>query len=173
MHVTLIVATSADGFIARKTEESSFDWTSPEDKQFYIQTIKEYKTVVMGSRSFQTFTRYPKGLRFIIYSRSPENFSNPKPHVITADATRVSPAELVETLRSEGVEKVLIAGGSSIYTQFFAAGVVDTLYITQEPVFFGQGVPLFTKSIEERVQLLSSRKLNDRGTLLLQYQVEK
>ena len=42
MHVFIIAAISADGFISRYDEHSSISWRSKEDGQFFIQKTKEF-----------------------------------------------------------------------------------------------------------------------------------
>ncbi len=171
MHVKLVAATSIDGFIARRANERSFDWTSAEDKALYISQIKEAGAVIMGSTSFQTFTRYPRGLTFAIYTHHPEKFVNPRPDVITAFGTAAAPAELLTELAERGHDKVIVAGGASIYAQFLQAGVVDTILLTVEPVVFGKGVPLFGQEIGDKLQnwhLQSTQQLNE-STIALEY----
>lgn len=168
MQVTLIAAMSVDGFIAQETHQSSFNWTSSEDKQFYVKTIKEIKTIIMGSTSFKTFSRYPKDLRFIIYTSAPETFVNPKPHIIQAEGTNESPAALLDRLEEEGVTEVAVAGGASIYSQFIASGRVDRLLLTVEPVLFGQGVKIFNTSLEIQLELKQIHHLSDQ-TKVMEY----
>lgn len=172
MHVYLLAAVTADGFIGRNATDRSFDWTSPEDKQFYVEMIKKADVIVMGSQTFHTFTRYPKGSRWVLYSRTPEKFINPKPEVITAEATSEEPTALLGRLRNEGVKSVAICGGASIYTMFMQAGLVDTLYLSVEPVVFGEGVKLFSGELNAQLELLAVKKLSE-ATILLEYQVKK
>jgi dihydrofolate reductase len=172
MTVFLLAAITVDGFIGRNSSDRSFDWTSAEDKQFYIDSIKRARAVVMGRKSFETFTRYPKGLKYVLYTSHPETFVNPKPEVITAEATKDDPKMVLERLEAEGYSEVAICGGASIYTQFMKAGLIDKLYLTVEPVVFGQGVGLFSEAIEAKLRLVELKHLSDQ-TLLLEYDVER
>jgi len=172
MHVFLIAAITADGYIGRDANDRSFDWTSQEDKQFYVKSIKRAKAVVMGLRTFKTFTRYPKGNRYILYTNRPEEFINPKPEVIEAMATKEDPKVIIEQLEAEGFSEVAIAGGASIYTLFLKAGVIDTLYLTVEPILFGKGVPLFTEEVSVDLELKNCTQLSPQ-TLLVEYKVKK
>lgn len=172
MHVFLIAAITADGFIGKSKDNRSFDWTSPEDKAFYVKMIKQAGVVVMGSTSFKTFTRYPKGLKFVIYTSQPEAFTNPKPEVITTWATKDSPEEVLAQLKAEGHQEVAICGGASVYTMFMKAGLVDTLYLTMETTIFGQGVKLFNDEITQSIELSEVEKLGE-STVLLKYNVKK
>lgn len=169
MRVTLIAAMSIDGFIARREGERSFDWTSPEDKQFYIQNIKTAGAVVMGSKTIQTFHKFPKGLTFAVYTRHPESFENPRPGVIEAFGTTSSPEETLAELTRRGHQEVMIAGGASIYAMFMEAGVVDRLLLTVEPVVFGQGVQLFGRHVGvEKWKLVQVHQLSPQ-TIVLEY----
>lgn len=172
MNCFLIAAVTADGFIARNPDDRSFDWTSLEDKKFYVDMIKQAGTVVMGRQTFGTFTRYPKGLQFVIYTREPASFQNPKPEVIDAWATQQTPAELLADLAKKGCTDVAVCGGSSIYTMFMKSRLVTKLYLTVEPVLFGQGVSLFSDSLDQNLQLVEVKKLSDQ-TIVLEYDVLK
>ena len=169
MNCFLIAALTADGFIGRNTDDRSFNWTSEEDKSFYVDLIKSADVIVMGSKTFQTFRKHPKGSRWEVYTRSPQKFVNKKPDIIQASGTNEKPKELIDRLEKEGVNTVVIAGGSSIYTMFMRAGVVDKLYLTVEPILFGDGVKLFNESLDINLKLESVKQLSSQ-TLLLEYQ---
>jgi dihydrofolate reductase len=172
MHIFLLAAITADGFIGQSADNRSFDWTSPEDKAFYVKMIKQAGVVVMGSTSFKTFTRYPKGLKFVIYTSQPQNFTNPKPEVITTWATKDTPEEVIATLKAEGHKEVAICGGASIYTMFMKAGLIDTLYLTVEAKVFGNGIRLFNDKVFQHIELVEVEKLGG-NTVLLTYKVKK
>ncbi len=170
MHISLIAAITIDGFIGRSADDRSFDWTSPEDKKHYISHIKSADAIVMGRTTFETVQRYPNNSRWIIYTSSPETFDNPAPERIQLIATALPPAELVSQLEAEGVTHLTICGGSSIYTQFLQADLVDRLHLTVEPVVFGSGISLFSDAIAKPLQqawmLREQRLLNDDSILL-------
>jgi dihydrofolate reductase len=170
MTVFLIAAITADGFIARSPDERSFDWTSQEDKRFYIDSIKRAKVVVMGSKTFATFTRYPRDMKFVIYTSQPETFVNPRPDVITTWATKDEPEKVIEQLKKENYSEVAICGGSSIYSMFMKSGLVNKLYLTVEPIVFGKGVGLFNAEIGAKLSLVKTTELSPQ-TLLLEYDV--
>jgi dihydrofolate reductase len=170
MEVILVAATTIDGYIARSQFERSFDWTSPEDKRFYIDTIKSSDAIIMGKTSFQTFTKHPKNTDWYIYTKNPEAFTNPNPSVITAQGTSLPPQELIQNLKTAGKKRVVVCGGSSIYTQCMQAQVITKLYLTIEPVIFGGGIKLFDKPFSKQLQLDSSIRLSEK-TVVLEYSV--
>ncbi len=161
MNVFLIVAQSADGFIAKNQTHLATDWTSKEDKQFFTERTKKAGVVVMGSTTYETFMRPLKERLNIVYSRD-KTYEG-------VETTQKPPTELITELEGRGYEEVAICGGASIYTLFMEAGLIQTLYFTVEPILFGQGISLFNKSIEQKLVLKSSEKLNDQGTILLEY----
>ena len=74
----------------------------------------------------------------------------------------------------KGYKKLLLPGGTNTNTSFLIAGLVDEILLTVEPKIFGLGKQLFLeKSLEASLELLSFKKLNKQGTLLLHYQIKK
>lgn len=179
MHCFIIAALSADGFLAenntltyhQKDQEGAISlgrktfWTSKEDGQFFRARTKEAGVVVMGRKTFLQSGKPLPGRLNIIYSRQapaddlPENLRY----------TQASPQELLEQLQAEGHQEVAICGGSSIYTQFMKAGVVDTLYLTIEPILFGQGINLFTDPLGGKKLTLQKVSNLSSQTVLLEF----
>lgn len=170
MHVTLCAALSADGFIAQHVSERAFDWTSREDRHFFIEKSREAGVIVMGLNTYRTFRikRAPPGRRLIILTKEPSAVSGDG----VETANEPVPA-LVKRLESEGVKRLILGGGASIYTQFLEAGLVDDIFLTVEPVFFGAGIPLFTDvSAAGRLQLIGSQMLSSQ-TIVLHYRLDR
>src|SRR3989344_1590951 len=105
----------------------------------------------------------------IILTRNPEKFSDESvPGKL--EFMRESPAELIVRLEKKGYTEMLLVGGSEINSLFLKLGLVDKIYLTLEPLIFGTGKSLFSENqFEMRLQLASSQKLNERGTLYLVY----
>jgi dihydrofolate reductase len=172
MEVILIAATTLDGYIARHEHERSFDWTSEEDKRFYIDTIKSSDAIIMGRTSFQTFHRHPRGTNWYIYTSHPSDFTNPNPSVIKAEGTNLPPAELIRQLQAKGAKQVAVCGGKSIYTQFLQSGTVTKIYLTIEPFIFGSGVKLFDKPLPQKLKWQETVPLSP-DTIVLKYSLPK
>jgi len=177
MEVFIIASITADGLIGQNTDQSSMNWTSKADKQFFIQKTKEAGAVVMGRKTFDTIApkyRPLKNRLNIIYTRQNlEDFiehyqvQNREDVLVTQD----EPQKLIQQLEEEGQQQVAICGGSSIYTMFMKAGVVNKLYLTVEPIVFGSGVKLFNEELDNKLKLNKVGKLGDEGTVLLEYLV--
>ncbi len=177
MKVFIIAAMSADGFIAQRTDQPSVNWTSPEDKKHYVEKTKRAGVMVMGRKTFDTIGFPLKDRLNIIYTRKTKkqiaqqyDIKSGQPSLDRLRVTAQKPGDLIKQLEEEGFEQLAVCGGASIYRQFLEAGVVDQLLLTIEPVLFGQGVSLFDQSLEKILNLVSSKQINQQGTLLLTYE---
>lgn len=169
MKVFIIAAISADGLLGMDASQRSLDWRSPEDAKFFIETTKAAGVMVMGSATYKTFRmkRAPPGRRLIVYTHEPASVTGEN-----VETTGEDPKALVERLESEGYSSLAVCGGAAIHSLFLEAGLVDELYLTVEPVLFGQGVPLVRNPANIRLTLLETSNLN-ADTLLLHYAVKK
>lgn len=66
----------------------------------------------------------------------------------------------------------MVAGGSSIYSQFLSEGLITEVFLTVEPVLFGDGIPLATGFDRMNLSLVESTRLGD-GSVLLHYLCQK
>lgn len=55
---------------------------------------------------------------------------------------------------------------------FLKAGLVDTIYLTIEPIIFGKGINLFNEDLHYFLKLVSSQTSESTGSLLLEYKVD-
>ncbi len=164
MKVFIISAQTLDGFIAKDKGHSPFDWTSKEDKARFVELSKRAGVIVVGASTFKTFSKPLKDRLNIVYSRA-ETFEG-------AETTSLPPTELIRNLEERGFKEVAICGGSQIYTMFLEAQVVDTIYLTIEPILFGSGISIFNKDLNTKLELISEEK-TESGTLMLEYKVLK
>lgn len=161
MKVFIIAAQTLDGFIAKEVNHPAF-WTSKEDKQRFVELTKRAGVCIMGKSTFKTLPRPLKERVNIVYSKT-EQFEG-------AESTSDSPIDLISKLEERGFKEVAICGGSQIYNMFLKAGVVDTLYITVEPLLFGSGISIFNEPMDIQLELKSHEK-TEAGTILLEYKV--
>ena len=178
MKTFILAVTTLDGFIAYDDEHASTEWTSAEDKRYFVRTTKAAKIMLMGSTTLKTIGRVLPGRQTVVLS------SRPKEDMIAAyglegnlDDLRVfnaSPRKVLTLLEQEGHEQVAICGGTSLYTQCMQDNLVDEVQVIIEPVVFGHGKRLFSDTaLSVRLQLIATEKLNEKGTMLLRYGVEK
>lgn len=159
MKVILMASVTADGFIAQATDQSSLEWTSKQDTQFFVEKSKEIGVLIMGSTTFETIGRPLSGRRIIVLSKS-KSYPQFSPEQVAVSS--LPPKELLESLEGEGVSAVMIAGGASVYTQFLSQKLVTELYLTVEPVLFGSGVKLLSDAVSVKLDLQEVIHLSDQ-----------
>jgi len=152
---------TADGYIAKEVKHAAF-WTSKEDKKRFVELTKQAGVVIMGLNTFHTLPRPLKERINIVYS--PDKIEG-------IETTAKEPKELLDELDGRGIKEVAICGGSQIYTMFMKAGVVDRLYLTIEPLIFGNGLRLFREDMHYHLELKSVVQA-EHGALLLEYKVD-
>jgi len=166
MNVFIITAISADGFIARDSHHPAV-WTSKEDKKRFVEITKRAGVVIMGLNTFRTLPKPLKDRLNIVYSLN-------KDIGVTADnleVTDLDPKDLIKDLEKRGFKEIAICGGSQMYTTFMKTGLVNSLYLTIEPILFGKGMNIFNESVGHVLELISSQT-TPTGTILLEYKVK-
>ena len=161
--IVLIAAVSADGKIAERGDQSSLDWTSKEDTQFFVKRTKEAGVVIMGRKTFETIGRPLKERLTIVMTSLLEGKTSQEG---VLEYTTASPKEILADLDSRGYKEAAICGGSSVYGQFLKEGLVDELFLTIEPVLFGSGVPLASGFDRINMQLVDVTHLGNCAVLL-------
>lgn len=149
MRASVFIATSVDGFIARK--DGSIDWLgNPEEggeDYGYKDFFASVDVIVMGRKTYETvlgFGAWPYGdKRVVVQSRRPLAFPPGVPDTVTASSEE--PQALVQRLEAEGARHLYIDGGLTIQ-RFLAAGLIDDLTITRIPLLLGEGIPLFGRT---------------------------
>jgi dihydrofolate reductase len=175
MNIFIIAAQTIDGFIA-KDKDHAATWTSKADKKHFIEHTKAARVMVMGSRTFATLPFPLKDRLNVVYTRTPETLSEKLPpelaeKVNAADNVMITdkePAALIEELKNRGYSSVAICGGAEIYSMFLQSGLVKKLYITVEPLMFGDGISLLNKPIES-LWRLARVDFTPEGTVFLEY----
>ena len=158
MKVILVAAVTANGMIAENVEQSSLDWTSKEDLEFFKKKTKEAGVVIMGTKTFATL----KNRLMVVLSYSPED----QPEMDGVEYVNKSPQEVVDWLEEKGYEEVVLAGGASVYGQYLQAGLVDEMFLTVEPYLFGEGIPLAKDFDRIKMELVESKQIGESSVLM-------
>lgn len=159
----MIAAMSADGFIAQEASQSSMVWTSEADRKFFIEKTKEIGTVIMGRKTFDTFGKPLKNRLLMVMTSEPGKYES-QPDLL--EYTSDEPAKILADLESRGKTSVVIGGGAGVYGMFLKAGLVDELYLTVEPIIFGDGVKLAENCGRVDMELIESVRLGGQSALL-------
>jgi len=147
LETVVYVATSLDGFIARK--DGSVDWLPepPEGDDFgWAEFIGAIDAIVMGRTTFEqvlTFGVWPyEGTPLTVLSRTLSGV--PEPLVGKAEISALAPGALLEELAARGCRRVYVDGGSVVQS-LLREDRIDELILTTVPVLLGEGIPLFGK----------------------------
>jgi dihydrofolate reductase len=144
MKASVFIATSLDGFIARR--DGGLDWL-PQDggePHGYDEFIATVDAIVIGRNTFETvltFDAWPYGTKpVIVLSSSPSMLKAPEGAV--CDFMTGSPSQVIELLSARGFTHLYVDGGITIQ-RFLDAGLIQRVVITRIPVLLGDGIPLF------------------------------
>ena len=165
MHVSLMVAITADGKIARASDHYP-DWTGKADKQLYVEITKKAGVMIMGSTTFDIIGRVLPDRKTVVMTRNPDRRSERDDLVFT----QAPPEQIIADLTSQGYEEAVVVGGAKINQLFAAKGLIDELFLTISPYAFGSGLSIFSDAVDLKLALKKFWQL-DENTLCIRYRV--
>ena len=165
MKTTLLMATSANGFVARCDGDEDFllheNWIQ------MLEYIKEYGHLIWGRKTYESVRSWGddymndlKDVPIIVVSKSAKSF--PESNVTVCS----SPEEAIEIVKSRNYKKALLSGGPSLNTSFVKANLVDEIVINYNPTILANGLKLFSESDFE--MKLSLKKINQLSSDIIQ-----
>lgn len=174
MKIILVFVTTLDGKITKWGDPRVFGWSSKEDQAYFKQVWNTHHLVIMGSGTYDAEPfKAPVNNRLIILTRYPLKYKD-KEIPGNLEFTSGTPSEIVERLKNEGADEILLVGGPHLATSFFKEDLVDEVWLTLEPKIFGSGGSFVVESkLDVNLRLLSSEKVNGQGTLINKYAVVK
>jgi len=171
LEVTLFMVMSANGVVARKPIENSFEWNSEADRSHFLKKVNEIGTAIMGSNTYRSIGCKPYGqTRFFVLTSRPDRFSaHPQVEFVSGDVR-----SLYQRFKNEGIERIALLGGPTVNRLFLEAGLVDHIYLTLEPVLLPGDLHLVSGITRQTaLQLLSVTAINEQKTLLLHFRVDR
>ena len=148
MDIILIAAITADGYIARHTNEV-VDWS--QDLRLFRKQTMGYP-VIMGSKTKKTLAMDLDGRETIVIHRHSD------------------PEKILGKLHRD---KCFIIGGGRTYTRF--ASYLTHLYLTIHPIIFGKGILLFP-GLDKELDLIFMQMISVEGVEWLyqfQYKINR
>ncbi len=164
--ITLLMALTADGFIA-KNNFDPVDWSSDGDKKFFRDFTMEAGVVIMGLNTYQTLDEKLKGRLNVVMGENKENIEDKDIFFFSGN-----PEFMVKDLENKGFKKAVLAGGACTNKLFYDKDLIDEIIFTVSPVLFGSGLSVFNSSINTELELKTIDKI-DKGTILLKYSIKK
>ena len=180
-NVTIHMAASLDGFIARK--DGSVDWmeTSDEfadgatmDPEFVEAFLKTIDCYVMGSRTYETALSFEaKGLgwsygdkpTFVLTNRELPRIRDTV-QFYSGDLAQFVNGRLRPTFRS-----IWFVGGGVVCGECLRLGLADEVYYSILPILIGDGISFFEKLDRDVALHLEEVKAYKTGTVELRYEV--
>jgi len=152
MKTSVYIATTLDGFIARKNGE--LDWlpgsdgevdVNAENEDFgYNAFIDSVDVLVMGRKTYElvlSFGPWPYATKHVIVlSSTLKKLADDIPDTVQLKSSL--PNELCMELQKSGAKHLYIDGGKTIQS-FLNAGLIDEIIITKVPILIGEGISLF------------------------------
>jgi dihydrofolate reductase len=162
-----IAAITMDGKIARDSKHLSTTWTSKEDKAFLKRTLDGCDAIILGRNTYETAKKLliKRKRNCIVFTRRVKGVT-----LISDKLTHINPtpSTLRKLVSERGYQRVAILGGTETYTYCMKKGFLDELYITVEPVIFGNGLSLFNDNVLDRKMVIKKiETLNAKGTILI------
>ena len=169
-NIILYIATSLDGFIARK--DGSVDWLSPYEKgqedYGYNEFFKKIGTVIMGNATYKqvlTFGDFPyRGKDCFVFTRNKDKHKDENVTFVSESAK-----DFISQLNSGDNKNIWLVGGASIVDEFLKSDLIDEFIITIIPILLGDGIPLFKGGSNEKKLKLIDAKTFDSGLVQLRY----
>jgi len=162
MKCSVFIATSMDGFIARK--DGNVDWlhtagngkalTGENADMGLSDYLSSVDCMIMGRKCMDMISSmnltpeqwFYGDLRIIVLSKTikeaPENLKG-KVEMYSGDLQT-----LVSNLENEGYQHAYIDGGTTIQS-FINLEMINELTITKAPVLLGEGIPLFGRTAKD------------------------
>ncbi len=177
--IIVMIATSADGFIARK--DGGIDWLErPSPKGNYGMNAfwKSIDTILWGRKTYELILKFEKegkaspdmfgGMKNYAFSRRP-----PRKIKEGFEFVKEPIKEFATRLRRQPGKNIWMMGGGGLIASFLDAGEIDEFIISVIPSFIGEGIPLIApKQRTVPLKLLSSKSFPD-SVLKLHYAVVK
>ena len=179
--VTIHMAASLDGFIARK--DGRVDWLETADEFAGGETmeptaveafLKSIDCYVMGSRTYETALRFEsQGLGWA-YGNTPTFVLTSRTLPRTRDTVQFHSGNLAEFVNGRlrpAYRTIWVVGGGTLSAECLRLGLADEVRYSILPVLIGEGIPFFEKLDRDVALHLLEVKAYRNGMVELRYEV--
>ena len=162
MQLTLFMVMSIDGIVALDEETDIREYSSPEDREFFIRETSAFDAAIMGRFSYNEEVACRR--KYVLSHREAGSCGDENTILLCGDAR-----EICSRIEADGNERVALLGGPRTNTAFLGEGFVDELYLTVEPVVLGRGLNFADEELRAYWTLRESIRLNEKGTIVNHY----
>jgi dihydrofolate reductase len=167
------LATSADGYIARR--DGNLDWLTrrPTPKGFYgmPKFMRSVDAKILGRKTFdmsaELGAHYGADDRYYVFSRQAPPASVPA----GVEFVSRSIGAFARDLRDQAGKNVWMMGGGEIIASFLDEDAIDEFIISVVPIFIGDGIPLIAPRHRETPLKLRSVTPFPDGVVQVHYDI--
>ena len=179
--VTIHMAASLDGFIARKNGRVDWLETSDEfaggetlDPGFVESFLKTIDCYVMGSRTYETALNFDaKGLGWP-YGTKPTFVLTSRDLLQIRDTVEFYSGDLAQFVNGHlrrAFRSIWFVGGGAVFGECLRLGLADEIRYSIMPILIGDGIRFFEKLDKDILLHLTEVKAYKSGTVALCYEV--
>ena len=174
--ISLFIATSLDGYIAKPDDDLSFlRLMEKEGEDYgYAEFTNTIDTLIVGRRTYD----------YVLEEIGPSHYDNGQRDVYVITRTERPQAgrtifhtgnisELVKRLKSEKGKNIYCDGGAEVIDELLKQDLIDEFIISVIPVLLGDGTRLFKDGRPEQILELISVKAFETGLTQLHYKKKK
>jgi len=170
--LSLFIATSLDGYIAKPNDDLSFlKLVEKEGEDYgYAEFMANIDTIILGRKTYDYVLKeigsshYDNGQRDVYVITRTERPSVGRTTFYSGNLT-----ELVRRLKSENGKNIYCDGGAEIVNELLQQDLIDEFIISVIPVLLGNGTRLFKDGRPEQQLEFISAKSFDTGLTQLHY----
>ncbi len=174
--LTIYIATSLDGYIAKPNDDLSFlKLVEKEGEDYGYKAFTEtIDTIIVGRRTYDWVLKeigpswYDNGERSVYVITRTERPSVGKTTFYTGNL-----GELVQRLKSENGKIIYCDGGAEIIHELLKDDLIDEFVISIIPVLVGDGIRLFKDGRPEQTLEFVKAKTFETGLIQLHYKRKK
>lgn len=161
----IVVASTIDGFIS--TDENSLPtWTSKEDKTHLKKMENKVDVLLFSRKTYELAKKFVKKKKCIVLTSKVNGFFEESKFLTWLNPKKAS---LESYVASKGYKKICVLGGRGAYDFVIKRNLAKEIYLTIEPLIFGKGINMFSTYFKTKFKLVSMKRLNNKGTILLHY----
>jgi len=170
--ISVYIATSIDGYIARK--DGGLDWLesipiNPDEDYGFKDFMASVDVLILGRNTYDVvsgFDEWPyQGKRVVVMSQKLKEVRE-EAELFSGDIHA-----LLLKLHTEGTTHIYVDGGV-IISKFLEMGLVDQIIITVIPTILGTGIRLFNPMINGHDCRLASSQSYPNGLVQLRYELK-
>lgn len=172
MKVTLFMAISLNGLVARKNNEE--DFLSHDNWNTFVELAKSTGCMIWGRKTQEVVETWEgEYLNEINDIKKVVVSSNPNLKLGENYIQASSPVDSLNKLEIEGFKDVILTGGSQLNSSFATEGLIDEIKLNIEPVVVGKGISLFhANDFDLKLKLLTTKQITDQ-IIQVHYSVKK